>query len=179
MSSAWHVQSHPGDKVGKKVHAKLVDSRSHSYQLPSVKPVSTRPQLTQSRQPSFSRIIHLANNNFGEKCTAVHVNQVQHGKFSERNDGEDRNFNSMRTRKQNDPVEDLQGKVESLEKALDHVYFAMKTKFHDVRDSLKLSTRPPQPPAGSSPFGSFQASKKTAVDFYRHPSTRTNNQIDL
>lgn len=55
---------------------------------------------------------------------------------------------TLRPRKESDPIDRgvvpadaLHGKVESLESALDQIYYKMKTELRDVRDSLKSLNR--------------------------------------
>ena len=111
----------------------------------------------------------IQSNNPVEKYPNGHRNYASIGKSREFDDGMCSRV-TQRSRNESDPIdqgvipsETLHGKVESLENALDQIYFKMKTELRDVRDSLKMLNRYPESPNMASPFPSSRTDSRSFI----------------
>ena len=133
------LESSQTDKT-RKVHAVLVDS----WTQPSNNQPSS-PRSFNSHQGHSSSSTQYQFVNPSDKCSNGYRNYTSYGKVTEMGDN---SRVTLRPRKESDPIDRgeipadaLHGKVESLESALDQIYYKMKTDLRDVRDSLKSLNR--------------------------------------
>ncbi|XP_068719146.1 small conductance calcium-activated potassium channel protein 3-like [Montipora capricornis] len=141
----------PQHEENRKVPGMFVDSWMQSTTTGPVLPTAINLHPIQSGSA-------IQSNNPVEKYPNGHRNYASIGKSTEFDDGM-RSRVTQRSRNESDPIdqgvissETLHGKVESLENALDQIYFKMKTELRDVRDSLKMLNRYPESPNMASPF---------------------------
>ena len=88
----------------------------------------------------------------------------------------------LRPRKESDPIDRgvipadaLHGKVESLESALDQIYYKMKTELRDVRDSLKSLNR--YSDSSSTLLSPLPLQRTNNTLSFSYP--RTTDQVDV
>ena len=88
----------------------------------------------------------------------------------------------LRPRKESDPIDwgvipadALHGKVESLESALDQIYYKMKTELRDVRDSLKSLNR--YSDSSSTLLSPLPLQRTNNTLSFSYP--RTTDQVDV
>lgn len=89
---------------------------------------------------------------------------------------------TRRSRNESDPIDRgvvpadaLHCKVESVENALDQIYFKMKTELRDVRDSLKMLNRHSQ--SSSNPMSPLPPTKPDSYSYLT--STRALDRVDV
>ena len=89
---------------------------------------------------------------------------------------------TRRSRNESDPIDRgvvpadaLHCKVESVENALDQIYFKMKTELRDVRDSLKMFNRHSQ--SSSNPTSPLPPTKPDSYSYLT--STRALDRVDV
>ena len=136
------MESQQKDKF-RKVQTVLVDPWARTSNFGQTRPPLS-PKSSNSLPDHLSYPGQLQFTNPLDNYSNNHRNHVTHGKFIDVSDNRVR----FRSRQESDPIDRgdiptdaLNGKMESLENALDQIYRKMKTELSDVRDSLKLLNR--------------------------------------